>query len=64
MARIGDIPSMPKRKLKPDANTTIVRAAERALDIKPMRGEELLPLRLAKKLREAKVNLRRSKPKA
>ena len=44
---------MPKRQR--DENTVIVRAVERVTGTKPVRGEDLLPARLAKKLREVKA---------
>lgn len=45
---------MPKQPPKPDDNTAIVRALERATDTEPVRGEDLLPPRLAKELTAAK----------
>ena len=47
---------MPARKPqpKPDANTAIVRAVERVTGSERVKGEDLLPPRLAKQLREAK----------
>lgn len=48
---------MPKRKPQPktDDHTKIVRALECMTDSGPVRGEDLLPPRLAKQLREAKA---------
>lgn len=50
----GDTPALPARKPKPDANTTIVLAVDRVTDSEPVLGKDLLPRRLAKKLRGAK----------
>lgn len=49
------MPKKPARTPLPDANTRIVRAVNRLTDSEPVRGEDLLPPRLAKKLREAKA---------
>jgi Zn-dependent peptidase ImmA (M78 family)/transcriptional regulator with XRE-family HTH domain len=46
-----------KRPTKPDDNTAIVRAVERVTDSGPVRGEDLLPPRLARKLRAAKASV-------
>ena len=48
----------PARKSKTDANTAIVGAVNRLTDSEPVRGEDLLPVRLAKKLREAKKRIK------
>ncbi len=51
-----------KRPTKPDDNTQIVRAVERVTDSEPVRGEDLLPARLAKELTAAKARIA-SKPR-
>ena len=48
------MPKKPARTAKPDMNTEIVRAVNRLTDSETVRGEDLLPSRLAKQLREAK----------
>ena len=62
-ARISEFWRMPSRKRKPtaDDNTRIVRAVERVTGSEPVRGEDLLPPRLAKELREAKLNIAQKK---
>lgn len=59
---VSDSESMPSRKPnpKPDDNTKIVDAVNTITDSDPVRGEDLLPPRLAKKLREAKKRLQKS----
>jgi hypothetical protein len=53
-----DIQRMPARKRqpkpKPDDNTRLVLAVDRVTDSEPVRGEDLLPPKLAKDLRKAK----------
>lgn len=48
---------MPKRKPAKDSNTAIVRAVEAVTGTESVKGEDLLPPRLAKQLREAKKRL-------
>lgn len=61
----GNDSAMPKKPArKPDANTAIVRAVDRLTDSEPVRGEDLLPPRLAKELRKAKSALKRSESRS
>jgi hypothetical protein len=53
---------MPKRRPAKDASTRAVALVNAATGSEPAKGEDLLPPRLAKQLREAKKRLKSAKP--